>query len=310
MVPREREILLLRNQLSEKNQLLGTQAKKAQDLSNQVYWLTQDNQNKNNQIASLKKRICQLQGEVESKKQQEVSSYEREMEHLKNQLFRKDQQLLSQIEKTQESTNQVNWLTQEVDKKKGRIEELVNDNSQLLVRLKLKEKELGQGNKEKTRLDGEITKVMKDLKDMQGELKGQVQLNSSLSLELNDLRKVIKEFQTRNMLLKNKLYEKIKTTDSEIKKSKTESILKKTILLNNIRSLCRSNGFDSGITESYKDDSQSFIGSERHLSISKLDFKEQNRELTNIIDYLRKENYKLFAQNQKLELGVEAIQYW
>jgi chromosome segregation ATPase len=310
MVPSEYEIHLLRNQLSEKDRLLKTQEKKTQNLSNQVHLLTKDNQNKNKQITSLKKTNSELQAKVKSRNQNQISSYEREIHQLKNQLSRKDQELLTQAKRTQESATQVNTLTKEINKKNGQIQGLMNDNSRLQTQFKYKENQFDQENIKKTGLDAQVIRLMNDLKNKRDKLESQVQLNSSLKLKLHDFEEINKQLRTQNILLKKKITEMIRKEKSANQKSKAESIIKKTLLLNTVGSPGRFNNFDSSIAKSDVDYSQSFLGSERHLSISKLDLKEQNRKLKNKIDYLKKENYRLFAQKQRLEPSIEAIKYW
>jgi predicted nuclease with TOPRIM domain len=165
------------------------------------------------------------------------------------------------------------------------------------------------------------SKLIKSLRNEVESLKAQLLVKDKMVEDIvkkmssfeNDLRKCKsenKKLKNLNSNLQKEFSKMNNKYNALLNNLKKQEMVKKILLLNTVGSPCRSNTFNSSTAESYADHSQSFIGSERHLSITKFDLKEQNRELTNTIDHLRKENYKLFAQNQKLEPGVEAIQYW
>jgi hypothetical protein len=133
---------------------------------------------------------------------------------------------------------------------------------------------------------------------------------SSLENELQKSRTENEKSTNLNATLEKKLSEINEKYNSLLKDSKKQAIVRKTLLPNTTGSKCQSNNFDSDIGESTANNSQSIIDSGRHLSTTKLDLKKQNQELTNTIEFFRKENYNLYSQNQKLKPGVEVIQYW
>jgi hypothetical protein len=142
--------------------------------------------------------------------------------------------------------------------------------------------------------------LVNDIKNKMSSFENDLKMSRIENEKLNNL----------NATLRKGLSEISKKYNPLHRGAKNRDIIKKSLFLNTIRSKCRSNNFDSGIAESYTDHPHSTIGSEGHLSNSKFGLKEKNQELTNTIEYFRKENNILYSQNQKLKPCVEAIKYW
>jgi septal ring factor EnvC (AmiA/AmiB activator) len=167
----------------------------------------------------------------------------------------------------------------------------------------------------------ENSKLLKSLRNKINELENQIILKdkkiNKIKMKMSSLKKDLKKCRTeksqyanQNNQLKNQLSKITKEYNLIRAKFKYKSIIKKSLLINSLSSTFQFDKLNSNIEESYLDYSESFIGSQRHLSIIKLDLQDQNKELIDNVKILRAENYSLYLQNQTLKAGMKIIKYW